>query len=51
MVAPLLPRQSVALLPEVPRSVRHVLRELQRIERLRDPRSVYAYCMACSTDF
>jgi protease-4 len=51
MVAPLLPRQSVALLPEVPRSVRHVLRELQRIERLSDPRSVYAYCMACSTDF
>jgi protease IV len=48
VVAPLLPRQSV--LSQVPRSLRPVVREITRLERLNDPRNVYAYCLACAID-
>ena len=49
VVAPLLPQRDV-LSAIVPRTLRPVARELQRIERLSDPRNVYAYCLACSID-
>jgi protease-4 len=49
VMAPLLPRQDV-LSALIPRDLRPVARELQRIERLRDPRNVYSYCLACSID-
>jgi len=47
IVAPLLPQGS---LPQLPRAVAPVVAEMQRLERLADPRSVFAYCIACSAD-
>jgi protease-4 len=49
MLAPLLPRQDV-LASVLPRDLRLVALELKRLERLSDPRNVYAYCLACSID-
>jgi protease-4 len=47
IVAPLLPQGS---LPQLPHAVAPVVAEMQRLERLADPRSVFAYCIACSAD-
>ena len=47
VVAPLLPQDA---LPKLPRALAPVVAEMQRIERLADPRNVYAYCFACSPD-
>ena len=47
VVAPLLPKGA---LPAMPRSLAPVVAEMQRIERLADPRNVFAYCFACSPD-
>ena len=44
VVAPLLPH---GLVPELPAAVKPVVAELNRINRLRDPRNVYMYCLAC----
>ena len=44
VIVPALPELGVPLLPA---AVRPVLRGLDRFERLTDPRSVYAYCLAC----
>lgn len=43
-VAPLLPQ---GMLPEIAKSLQPVAAELGRINRLRDPRNVYMYCLAC----
>ena len=43
-MAPVLPKLELPLLPT---AMRPVARELGRLERLSDPRSVYAYCLAC----
>jgi len=47
VVAPLLPRDA---LPKLPRALAPMVAEMQRLERLADPRNVYAYCLACSPD-
>lgn len=47
VAAPLVPRE---MLPRLPKALAPVVAELQRIERLTDPRNVYAYCFACSLD-
>ncbi len=47
VVAPLLPRDA---LPKLPRALAPMVAEMQRLERLADPRSMYAYCLACSPD-
>jgi len=47
VVAPLVPRE---VLPQLPRALAPVIAEMQRIERLTDPRNVYSYCFACSPD-
>ncbi len=44
VLAPVLPRLDIPLLPA---TVEPVVRQLDRLERLTDPRSVYAYCLAC----
>ena len=47
MLAPMLP---AGALPRVPASLEPLLAEAQRLARLSDPRSLYAYCIACSVD-
>ena len=47
LVAPLLPR---SLLPQLPAVLSPLMAEAQRLARLTDPRSLYAYCLACSID-
>jgi protease-4 len=47
VVAPLLPQD---MLPVVPKALKPVVRSLQRLDRLADPRSIYAYCLVCSVD-
>jgi protease-4 len=47
LVAPLLPQD---LLPRLPAALSPVVAEAERLSRLTDPRSVYAYCLACSLD-
>ncbi len=47
VVAPLLPK---ATLPVVPKVLGPLLAEAERLARLSDPSSVYAYCIACSVD-
>jgi protease-4 len=47
LVAPWLPQD---LLPRLPAALSPVVAEAQRLSRLTDPRSVYAYCLACSLD-
>jgi protease-4 len=47
LVAPLLPRQ---LLPQLPAALAPIVAEAERLARLVDPRSLYAYCLACSLD-
>jgi protease-4 len=47
LVAPLLPRQ---LLPTLPATLTPIVAEAERLARLVDPRSLYAYCLACSLD-
>jgi protease-4 len=46
MLAPLLPR---SLFDPLPRIVAPLAREVERVSRLRDPRSLYSYCF-CSID-
>jgi protease-4 len=47
MVAPLLPQ---GLVPDLPAAVKPVVAEFDRLNRLRDPRNVYMYCLACTLD-
>jgi protease-4 len=47
IVAPLLPRSAIAVIPE---PLSPVVQEARRLARLVDPASVYAYCLACSID-
>jgi protease-4 len=47
LVAPLLPR---SVLPQLPAVLSPIMAEAQRLARLTDPRSLYAYCLACSID-
>jgi protease-4 len=46
-VAPLIPKD---LVPQLPRQLAPVVTELERVNRLRDPRNVYMYCLACTLD-
>jgi protease-4 len=47
ILAPLLPEGA---LPRIPASLSPLVREAQRLARLADPRSLYAYCLACSVE-
>ena len=47
LVAPLLP---AGVLPQLPAALSPLVAEAQRLARLTDPRSLYAYCLACSID-
>jgi protease-4 len=47
IVAPLLPQGAFPALPAV---LSPLLAEAQRLARLKDPGSLYAYCLACSID-
>ena len=47
VIAPLLPKGA---LPVVPKALAPLLAEAERLARLSDPASVYAYCVACSID-
>jgi protease-4 len=47
MLAPLLPDLSG---PRVPDGLEPLVREMRRLERLRDPHSIFAYCLACVVD-
>jgi protease-4 len=47
VVAPMVPK---SMLPVLPRSLEPVVAELNRVERLRDPRNFYMYCLACTLD-
>ncbi|MCJ7453097.1 MAG: signal peptide peptidase SppA [Steroidobacteraceae bacterium] len=47
VIAPLLPK---ATMPVVPKALAPLLAEAQRLARLSDPSSVFAYCIACSVD-
>ncbi|HQR48766.1 MAG TPA: signal peptide peptidase SppA [Steroidobacteraceae bacterium] len=47
VVAPLLPKSA---LPVVPKALAPLLKEVQRLERLRDPGNTYAYCLGCAID-
>ncbi|HEX6572245.1 MAG TPA: signal peptide peptidase SppA, partial [Steroidobacteraceae bacterium] len=47
IVAPLLPEN---MLSRLPRALQPLAAELERLNRLRDPRNVYMYCLACSLD-
>ncbi len=47
VIAPLLPE---ATMPAIPKALAPLLAEAQRLARLSDPSSVFAYCIACSVD-
>jgi protease-4 len=47
LVASALPRN---LFPELPRALQPLAAEIARLDRLRDPRHVYMYCLACTLD-
>jgi protease-4 len=47
IVAPLLPQVAM---PAVPAVLSPLMQEAQRLARLRDPGSLYAYCVLCSID-
>jgi protease-4 len=47
IVAPLLPQRATPLMPSV---LSPLLQEAQRLARLKDPGSLYAYCLFCSID-
>jgi protease-4 len=47
-IAPLLPKS--VLLPPLPATLSPLVAEAQRLSRLTDPRSLYAYCLACTAD-
>jgi protease-4 len=47
IVAPLLPQGTF---PAIPPMLSPLLAEAQRLARLKDPGSLYAYCLACSID-
>jgi protease-4 len=47
VVGPLLPESA---LPSLPATLAPLVAEAQRLSRLADPRSLYAYCLACSID-
>jgi protease-4 len=47
VIAPLLPGSA---LPRLPTALTPLLEEAERLARLADPRSLYAYCLACSLD-
>ncbi len=44
VIAPMLP---ASVSPQLPAAAQRLAEEVQRLERLRDPRHVYAYCFAC----
>ena len=39
-----------SVLPQLPAALAPLLAEAERLSRLADPRSLYAYCLACSVD-
>jgi protease-4 len=47
LLAPLLP---AGLLPQLPPALSPLVAEAQRLSRLTDPRSTFAYCLACTVD-
>ena len=47
VIAPLLPSSG---LPRLPAALEPFVAEAGRLSRLADPRSIYAYCLACSVD-
>jgi protease-4 len=47
IVAPLIPR---GMLPAIPSALSPILEEAERLARLKDPASLYAYCLVCSID-
>jgi protease-4 len=47
VVAPLLPK---SIFPQLPEALSPLVSEAQRLARLADPRSLYAYCLTCSAD-
>jgi hypothetical protein len=47
VIAPLLP---TSVLPRLPAALEPFVAEASRLSRLTDPRSTYAYCLACSVD-
>ena len=47
IVAPLLPQGAI---PQLPPALSPLLQEAQRLARLKDPGSLYAYCVFCSID-
>jgi len=47
VLAPLLP---ATMLPQLPTALSPLMAEAQRLSRLTDPRSTYAYCLACTVD-
>jgi protease-4 len=47
LVAPLMP---AGMFPRLPRALQPIAAEFERLNRLRDPRNVYMYCLACSLD-
>jgi protease-4 len=47
LLAPLLP---AGLLPQLPPALSPLVAEAQRLSRLTDPRSTFAYCLACTID-
>ncbi len=47
LLAPLMPR---GVFPDLPRALQPLAAEVARLDRLRDPRNVYMYCLACTLD-
>ncbi len=47
LIAPLLPE---SILPAMPRALSPLVQEARRLARLADPRNLYAYCIACTTE-
>ena len=47
IAAPLLPN---GVFPAIPSVLSPLLAEAQRLARLKDPGSLFAYCLACSSD-
>ncbi|HXW09259.1 MAG TPA: signal peptide peptidase SppA [Steroidobacteraceae bacterium] len=48
LVAPLVARH--VAIPQLPRALEPLAQELARLDRLRDPRNVYMYCVACRAE-
>jgi protease-4 len=48
LVAPVVARH--VTIPRLPRALEPLAHELARLDRLRDPRNVFMYCLACAAD-